>query len=415
MTTATTMTMFDVPETAADLIEGLNPDEPAPQVALGFGMGADSCAIILRWITDPTSRDFDLSDLAVVTAQTGDEKDSARTEVESLILPLMRANNIRLIQVARGGRYVTTAGEGVVVLSDTRQPDRMFTEGRYKLSDEMLSAGTIPQSGGARLCSVHSKGDVLDPVIAQITRGRPYRHVLGFELHEQARAIKDTRFNTELRTGEYPLIEWGWSRQTCQDFIVDTVGAPISKSCCTFCPFALANKGSRVESLARYATQPDEAVAALRMEHVALALNSHQGLIGGKRLVDLLSTTGGHQHVLDAFTTTLDTETHALYRVRRILRPSKTDPTKMANAARAVETVATGSRTELLHRLTSEYGSDIEHDGLNIRAYRRRRGDQLPAREELYTIAPAVVDDKQHRNFDTWWNDLELSDLPLAS
>ncbi|UTM40047.1 hypothetical protein MX572_25715 (plasmid) [Rhodococcus pyridinivorans] len=368
-------------------------------------MGVDSCAILLRWLTDPTSRNFELDDLAVVTAQTGDEKATARTEIEKLVLPLMRAHRIRLIQVARSDRYATSTGKGIVVLSDTRSPDRMFTEGRYKLSDEMLSAGTVPQAGGARLCSVHAKGDCLDPVIERITRGRPYRHVLGFELHEQSRALKDTRFNTALRTGEYPLIDWQWTRQDCQDFIVDVVGEPISKSACVYCPFALSNKTSRIEALQRYAERPDEAALALTMEHVALALNANQGLIAGKRLIDLLASSGQHHHVLTAFTDELDRTEHALYRVRRILRPSKSDPTKMANAARAVERIATGSRGTMLTRLTRDYGSDVEVDGLITRAYLRRRGDQFPTLEELYTVAPAVVADKQHRNFDHWWSD----------
>ncbi|WP_447818593.1 hypothetical protein [Rhodococcus sp. C26F] len=138
---------------------------------------------------------------------------------------------------------------------------------------------------------------------------------------------------------------------------------------------------------------------------MALALNANQGLIAGKRLIDLLASNGQHHHVLTAFTDELDRTEHALYRVRRILRPSKSDPTKMANAARAVERIATGSRGTMLTRLTRDYGSDVEVDGLITRAYLRRRGDQFPTLEELYTVAPAVVADKQHRNFDHWWSD----------
>ncbi len=37
-------------------------------VVLSYGMGADSTAILLRWIEEPGCRDFDLSDLVVVTA-----------------------------------------------------------------------------------------------------------------------------------------------------------------------------------------------------------------------------------------------------------------------------------------------------------------------------------------------------------
>lgn len=38
-----------------------------PRHVLSYGLGLDSTAVLLRWLTDPTSRDFDLSDLVVVT------------------------------------------------------------------------------------------------------------------------------------------------------------------------------------------------------------------------------------------------------------------------------------------------------------------------------------------------------------
>ncbi|QFZ20519.1 hypothetical protein [Saccharothrix syringae] len=46
----------------------LSRDEPSPQVVLNLGLGVDSGAIAARYITDPSSRDFDLRNLAVITA-----------------------------------------------------------------------------------------------------------------------------------------------------------------------------------------------------------------------------------------------------------------------------------------------------------------------------------------------------------
>lgn len=34
-----------------------------PRHVLSYGLGLDSTAVLLRWLTDPSSRDFDLSDL----------------------------------------------------------------------------------------------------------------------------------------------------------------------------------------------------------------------------------------------------------------------------------------------------------------------------------------------------------------
>jgi hypothetical protein len=66
---------------------------------------------------------------------------------------------------------------------------------------EMLSADTVPQRGGMRMCSVHSKGDCVDPVIARITQGQSYRHAIGFEANEQARAEKDRLYDNDVRAG----------------------------------------------------------------------------------------------------------------------------------------------------------------------------------------------------------------------
>jgi hypothetical protein len=95
----------------------------------------------------------------------------------------------------------------------------------------MLSAGTVPQRGGMRMCSVHPKGDCLDPVIARITQGQPYRHAIGFEANEQARAEKDRLYDNAIRAGWYPLQGWGWSRADCQRFLVDLIGVTFPKAC----------------------------------------------------------------------------------------------------------------------------------------------------------------------------------------
>ena len=125
-------------------------------VILSYGLGVDSTAILLRWLTEPSSRDFELADLTVITAMTGDEWRQTGLDVEAHVLPLLAAHGVRYIQVARGQRHVTTPSPAVVTLDDSTEPARLYLEGAFKLSQEMLEAGTVPQTGGARLCSVHS-------------------------------------------------------------------------------------------------------------------------------------------------------------------------------------------------------------------------------------------------------------------
>jgi hypothetical protein len=384
-------------------------------VILSYGLGVDSTAILLRWIVDPTSRDFDLADLTVVTAMTGDEWEQTGADVEAHVLPLMREHGIRYVQVGRNGRSV--AQDGIATLDDSTQPERVHLRGVYRLSDEMREAGTIPQTGGARLCSVHAKGDVLDPTIEQLTAGRPFRHVIGFEAGEPRRAAKDATYNTATRTGEYPLIEWGWDRARCIEFIREVTGIEWQKSACTYCPFALAHKAGLAATLTRYAETPDAGADTLVMEHIALALNPAQGLIGGKRAIDAVRQAG-HVEVLAEFQSRLDASEHAVYEVRRVLRAKAGDPTRMSNASRSVRRLSTGTRADALAELdalAAAHGWTVETgaDGIT-RAWIETRGPVFPTREAFLVVAPATVHDKEQPNFEAWWADHAPEHQPAA-
>ncbi|KMO74275.1 Tyrosine recombinase XerC [Mycolicibacterium obuense] len=206
-----------------------------PGHVLPYGLGLDSTAVLLRWLTDPSSRNFDLSDLVVITAMTGDEFSATGADVERYVLPELRRHRVRFVQVGRNQLLTTAAGEGITTFSDTTEPDRLFIEGAYALSTEMLTAGTLPQRGGARKCSARAKGAVLDPVIARLTGGQPYQHYVGFEVDETGRAERDAAYNTERRTGRYPLIQWGWTRADCDTFVYNLTGRRWLKSACSYC------------------------------------------------------------------------------------------------------------------------------------------------------------------------------------
>jgi hypothetical protein len=245
-----------------DLLPVMAESRCAPMVVMSYGMGADSTAILLRWLTDPASRDFDFKDLVVITAHTGDEFDQTLRDVDEIVLPLLREHRVRFIQVGRSQRKTTASGEGVVVLEDSTQPDRLHVAG-YKLSDEMLSAGTLPQVGGAHVCSIHAKANCLEPVIAAITSGVSYRHVLGFEAGEKARAAKDSLFNTDRRVGWYPLLDWKWDRARCLEFIAMTTNRHWSKSACSYCVFAMTTRAGREAVVNRYRREPWAGARAL--------------------------------------------------------------------------------------------------------------------------------------------------------
>ena len=416
----------------------MNAAQPRP-VIFSYGLGADSTAVLLRWLTDPTSRDFDLEILTVVTAMTGDEWPVTGELVQRIIVPMMREHGVRWIQAARSQRHVTVAGDGIVILDDSTAPDTVHLEGSYRLSDEMLEAGTIPTSGGARKCSIHAKGDVLDPIIAAVTGGQPYRHILGYEANELGRIVKDRQYNTctgtgtghgtgkrssrtrsdhnclqdngchPIRVGEYPLLAWGWNRAACLDFIARITGvAAWPKSACTYCPFALSTAVGRAATLERYATESvHDGVRAVLMEHAAIALNPRMGLIAGKRLIDaLIAGRGKYEPVLVEFRRRLEIAPHAVYEVRRLWRARDSDPDRAANGSRSLEQLATGTRADmhaLLADLARPHSVETGPDGI-ARVYRRRRAAEgAPGVEHYLVTAPAWAQDKEAVRFAEWW------------
>jgi hypothetical protein len=390
-----------------------------PRVVLSWGMGADSTALLLRWIHEPATRPCPLDELLVITAMTGDEWPATGRLAQQHILPLMGAHRIRWAQVARSG---PAQADGITILDDSRHPAHVYLDGDYKLSDEMLGAGTVPQVAGSRKCSAKAKGWVLDQFLAGEMRGDPFVHVMGFEAGESGRARRDAGYDTAQRTGMYPLVEWGWDRAACERYIRSVTGADWPKSCCTFCPFSLCNIAGKERALAAYLAEPAAGVQALVLEHVAVALNPRQGLVGGDRLADILAATGQHRAVLDAFAARLGEMTWQVYEVRRVIRPRAGDPSKPANAVRSLRAVASGTReqmTAVLGRLAGLQGAVIDTSDGITRAWLRRRGQQLPAAEQFYALAPAGPADKTGPGFGPAWRAAATlpatqAELPLA-
>lgn len=397
-------------------------------VVLSYGLGVDSTCLLLRWLTEPDSRDFDLADLLVVTAMTGDEWPSTGALVEQHILPRLAAARVRYAQVARRSASQT---DGICVLSDTDAPDQVHLAGAYKLSDELREAGTIPQAGGNRRCSMKAKGFVIDTYLEQHApeatrhafgfeageRGRadrcadhmPGRLVFGFEAGEHGRAARAAEYDTPYRVAEFPLIEWGWDRAACERYIEQITGVAWPKSACVYCPFSLTSKAGRERSLARYDTRPAAAIEALMLERRSLALNPRSGLIAGDRLADLIADR--RPALAAAFEAHLDEVEHAVYEVRRLWRPRADNPLKVANANRDLKVLAQGSRSRC-NRTVRDLGEvDVGPDGIE-RVYRRRRGDTLPTREHFIVAGPAGALAKCMDSFPVWW--AELDQLTLA-
>lgn len=380
-------------------------------MCLSYGLGIDSTAILTRLLTDESTRDFPLTDMVVLSAGTGHEWPRTFDLVSRHVLPLLSRHAVRYIQVTRRG---PTEADGVDITADSRHPDQLHLVGAWTLADEMLDAGTVPQTCGDRICSAHFKGFTLDTVITAITQGRPYRHILGYAANEHARAARDARHNSELRTGEYSLIEWGWDRATCRHYLQKVFSESWYKSACTYCPFALATVDGRAAAVAQFVAEPHAGLLALAMEYTAVCLNPTQGLIRGDRLLTLLRRSPDTGPVLDLFTDYLATVPWALYEVRRTFTPRGDG---RSNTARSISVHATGTRHQMrtalgatanARRLEWTVGDARFPDDTHPRGWVRRRdpaatGQAVTDAEHFFTAAPATAVPKTGPAFPRSW------------
>lgn len=318
-----------------------------------------------------------------------------------LIIPMLAAHSVRFIQVARAQRQTTRAGAGVVVLDDSRSPQHLYAEGLYTLGDEMLAAATLPQLGGKRLCTVHSKGNALDPVIARITKGQPYRHAVGFEANETSRSAKDRMYNSDQRTGWYPLQDWGWTRGDCARYVIQVLGEAIPKSACGFCPFAMSTAAGRDQVTERYRREPQLGVDALFLEHVARCMNPSQTLIAGGSAADLVASAGLSE-VTQRFEAKLNSCNWSLYEVRRVVRPGKVGSRGIV--ARSLQVRATGGRDAMVDQLAATPGRRVQGaDGI-VRHVLRERADGGRT-DHWFVAAPSGAESKQRDGFEQWWQE----------
>ena len=371
-------------------------------VVLSYGMGTDSTAILLRWLEDPSSRDFALENLVVITSMVGDEYETTRELVEDHVLPRLRAHGVRFVQVARAN------GKGaLVVLEDSRQPTALHFRGAFKLSEEMEAGGTIPASGGCRKCSIKAKGEVLDKWMLQEMGDRPFRHVIGFESEETRRAVRDAKITrcqltptrakrTPNRIPEYPLIDWDWNRVACEDYIESLTGSRWLKSACSYCPFSTG----KAEVLERWAAEPEAAVQALLLEHRALALNPRMKLFKTKAAVERVQETG-MVDVYHRFQGALQGASWAVYRVTRVFYQTKSGS---FGAVRRLQVLATGDRAAMEAELATQAanrGRQIT-PGDHPTVWISPKVERAACVEDSIVVGLAGAEPKENRAFQTY-------------
>jgi len=390
---------------------------------LSYGMGVESTAILLRWCFEEATRPCPLDRLVVITAQVGDEYKDTGRDVETYVLPMMRRHRIRFVQVARHGHR---EADGISILDDSREPIQVFLDGDYKLSDELKRNGTVPQYGGVHRCALKFKAWVIEQWLEANLRGRAHhafgynseerrrinqsehaireRIAFGFNADEGRRIDRSCEYNTLTRRAFYPLLEWDWNRAKCLDYIREKVGVTWRKSACVYCPFNALKDGA----IDRHLEHPDQVADALVLEHMSMALNPRATLYKGTSLIQIAGTSG-EEVALNSYRERIEAVKWARYRVRRIYQ-------RKGQADRAVEiqdVLATASEARIhLDGFAAKLGLPVEELRGIPYVWRLRRDEYaFPTREEFWTVAPAMVEEKARggiASFEAKWSNHQM-------
>jgi hypothetical protein len=377
---------------------------------LNWGMGVESTAILVRWLLEPQSRPFnDFHNLIVLAAQTGDEMGETKSLCENYLFPLMRDHKVRLVQVAKAS---ASKLDGYIILSDTHQPYELHIEGYFPLSRDLLQSGTVPRLGRPHICAQRWKGEVLDAWISDhITEAfGPY---LGYNADETKRAGKADGYTCQGHQFLYPLIEWGWTRDDCTEYLYRTLRVLWRKSACSYCPFQ-----QKQAAIARYDRDPKAAGFTLLMEMNALAFNPRMHLFSSGTAYDLM-VKSSNQAALDELEQLLRQLQWAIYHVQRTYKQligKKGKP--YVNSDRKVVLVDEGNKAQMeskLETICHRHHASIE-DLHGKRCYLHRRQEGIyPAFEEFYVVAPKLAKNKC-RNLEAFeqnWRELTEPAKPV--
>ena len=227
----------------------------------------------------------------------------------------------------------------------------------------------------------------------------------GFNSEETGRIERATRYDDAGRIAFYPLMEWGWTRQDCLDYIKEKLGVVWQKSACVYCPFA-HNKKNLVQLESRQVAHPQQTADALMLERMSLALNPRGSLYRSETLMSF-TRRAENTVALEQFERVQHSGPWAIYRVRRIYGAKAGFPEpKKGTVQRAVEkqdvfSTETAALSALIDRAQRGRWDLVRANELQY-AYVEYRTDSYPAREEYYVVAPARVETKARYGIDAF-------------
>lgn len=110
---------------------------------------------------------------------------------------------------------------------------------------------------------------------------------MGYNADAIKRAGKADGYTCQGHQFIYPLIEWGWTRDDCIEYLCRTLGVLWRKSDCSYCPFQ-----QKQAAIDRYWCDPKAGGFTLLMEMNALAFNPRMHLFSSGNAHQLIVESG---------------------------------------------------------------------------------------------------------------------------
>mgnify|MGYP003134606335 CR=1 FL=1 len=230
---------------------------------LSFGGGVNSTGLLVGLVERSVPVD------RILFADTGAERPDVYRHVEEVSQWAQRSGYPAIETVRWMRKRTTYLAESGTFLS---------------LEQFCIKTKSLPSLAyGMKGCSVKWKAQVQDGVVKdwkdarqRWERGEKVVRLLGYDAAEAHRAAKDR--DNKWFAFRYPLIDWDWDREDCQEAIARAGLQPAAKSACFFCP---AHSEKEIAQLGRL--YPELLQRALAIEENAESNAGHLVSLQGAR------------------------------------------------------------------------------------------------------------------------------------
>lgn len=270
------MSIFVKPLTPIEKYKSIHFSNNPKLTILSMGLGQDSTAILLKLIHD---KDFRLkyapNDLLVLFANTGNEHPYTYSYRDRVIVPLCKENNIEFVSIESDMGYHGKNWESLTTRWETGTPSiGSLAFAKFMNCSHNLKLNTqfryVEELIAKRYEGIVNKTRKQNYTQFVEKFGSKIRFLIGISRGEENRIfdVEKETLNWKKKSVEvqYPLIDIGYNRKDCQDYIGSTKTEIPYPSNCMYCPYA----STHMELLFMYHTYPDNFYEWVKYEQAKL-------------------------------------------------------------------------------------------------------------------------------------------------